>query len=135
MQFEDEEALDEARREMNAEEAGGAESREFLFACEMSQLAADGSRGKEVFREHDEIALFRFGERVHAISNICPHELSPLLASGSVDREACTVSCPLHGWTFDIATGRQVGGSSGVAVYDVRVEGEEIWVSGVGKSM
>ncbi len=129
MEFEDEEALAEARKAMDGDEGQGSQPREFQFACELSLVPADGSRGKAIARENDEIALFRLGGHVHAISNLCPHELSPLLAFGDVDLDACTVACPLHGWTFDIRTGQRIGGGGDVPVYDVCVEAEAVWVS------
>jgi nitrite reductase/ring-hydroxylating ferredoxin subunit len=132
----DDEALEAARRELNGE---GPETslRPFVYACELSEIPADGLRGKSVACDGDEVALFRLRGRVFAISNICPHEMSPLLAAGLVDREACTVACPLHGWTYEIETGRQVAGSggvplvescAGVATYEVRLIGDEVWV-------
>jgi len=132
----DEEALDAARRELNGEVPVGG-PRPFVYACELSEIPADGMRGKSVAFEGGEVALFRLKGQVFAISNICPHEMSPLLAAGLVDREACTVACPLHGWTYEIETGRQVAGSggvplpepcAGVATYQVKLIGEEVWV-------
>ena len=122
----DEEALEAARRELNGELSSPA--REFFFACQISEIPASGRRGKVVSMEGTEVALFNFDGKIFAISNICPHEMSPLLASGIVDLEARTVACPLHGWTFEIVTGKMVGASGGVPVYDVRVESDEVWL-------
>ena len=121
----DDEALEAARRELNGEVADGPTL--FEFACLRSEIPLD--KGKLIVRESDEIALFRLDGRVYAISNICPHEMSPLIAAGAVDVEAKTVTCPLHGWIFSILTGKQVGASGGLPIYAVRVEGEEVWVS------
>lgn len=54
-----------------------------------------------------EVALFRSGERLYAIGNRCPHRGAPL----SRGRLECAegppaVRCPLHGWLFDLGSGR-----------------------------
>src|SRR5258708_5414346 len=118
----DEESLAAARLEMNSPPPV---SQEYVLACKLGDIPKNGSRGKVIFCEHDEVAIFRFGEKVYAISNICPHQASPLLSEGYVDKEELTVACPLHGWTYSIATGRSVVGDSSVTIYDVRIEGEE----------
>jgi nitrite reductase (NADH) small subunit len=121
----DDEALEAARRELNGEVPDGPAL--FEFACLISDIPAD--RGKLVIRENDEIALFRLKDKVYAVSNICPHELSPLLASGAFDSNAMTVTCPLHGWIFSIPTGEQIGASGGIPIYAVKIDGDEVWVS------
>ena len=73
-----------------------------------------------------EIALFRAGDRVHALDNVCPHR-GAALAWGDV-REG-VVFCPLHAWPFELASGR-CPEFEGVAVdtFPVVVEGEDVFV-------
>jgi len=49
------------------------------------------------------IALFNIGRSVYAIDNICPHTGGPL-ARGRLN--GTIVTCPLHGWRFDVRTGQ-----------------------------
>jgi len=121
----DDESLEAARRELNGEAPDGPAL--FEFACLISDIPLD--KGKLVIRESGEIALFRLNGSVYAISNICPHEMSPILSSGAIDRDALTVTCPLHEWKFKIDTGEQVGASGGIPIYAVKIEGDEVWVS------
>ncbi len=100
----------------------------FVFACMLKDLPKNGSRGKVIFCEHDEVAVYLIKGNVYAISNICPHQLSPLLSEGYVNKDELTVACPLHGWTYRIDTGASVIGSGGVTSYAVKVIGEEVWV-------
>ena len=51
------------------------------------------------------ITLFRQGGRVHALRSECPHRGGPL-GEGLV-RDG-VVTCPWHGYRFDLATGRSV---------------------------
>lgn len=63
------------------------------------------------------IAVFRLEGGWAAVDAACPHRGGPL-ADGIVG-DAC-VTCPLHGWRFDLVTGEQVGGAARVAVHEVR---------------
>ncbi|OLB95119.1 MAG: hypothetical protein AUH30_15980 [Candidatus Rokubacteria bacterium 13_1_40CM_68_15] len=49
------------------------------------------------------LAVFRLGERFYAVDNACPHKGGPL-AEGAV--EGTVVTCPWHGFTVDLGTGR-----------------------------
>jgi nitrite reductase (NADH) small subunit len=71
------------------------------------------------------IAIFRLLDGFAAIDAHCPHAAGPL-ADGIV-ADSC-VTCPLHGRRFDLSTGFALNGSEEVAVHEVRVEEDEIWV-------
>jgi nitrite reductase (NADH) small subunit len=49
------------------------------------------------------LAIFRVRGRVYAISQHCPHADGPL-ADGQL--QGTRVTCPHHGWEFDIRTGQ-----------------------------
>lgn len=84
-------------------------------------------RGLRVRIDDVEIGLFRVGDAIHAMENLCPHAGHPL-SEGLLD--GCVVVCPLHGWDFDVTTGFKPGDADGFPIprFAVRVEGEEIWV-------
>lgn len=67
------------------------------------------------------IALFRtHDDRVFALDDRCPHRGGPL-SDGMVHGHA--VTCPLHAWVFDLATGMAQGADAGsVATYPARVD-------------
>jgi nitrite reductase/ring-hydroxylating ferredoxin subunit len=123
----DDSLLAEAHKELNGE-AETPKLRPFIYACKLNDIPKNGSRGKVIFCEHDEVALFLLRNQVYAISNICPHQSSPLLSEGHVDKEALTVACPLHGWTYHIPDGSSVVGDGGVRSYAVRIVGNEVWI-------
>ena len=52
------------------------------------------------------LAFFREGERVHALRDRCPHRGVPL-SLGSREFPG-TISCPYHGWTYNLESGRLV---------------------------
>jgi nitrite reductase (NADH) small subunit len=72
------------------------------------------------------IALFRVDNEFFALDGICPHQGGPL---GKGRLSGCVVTCPWHGWQFDVRTGQhEVNQSIRHLSFPVRIEGEEIWV-------
>lgn len=73
------------------------------------------------------IALANVSGQFHAINGVCLHRGGPL-ADGPL--EGKVVTCPWHGWQYDVTTGK-VGQNPtvGVESYPVEVRGEEIFVS------
>ena len=73
------------------------------------------------------VALVRVGERVHALGDVCAHQGGPL-SEGRLTWARLT--CPWHGWMYDVRTGQCLMPTRGGAVpsYSVRVEGGDVWV-------
>ncbi|HEX4069847.1 MAG TPA: Rieske 2Fe-2S domain-containing protein, partial [Planctomycetaceae bacterium] len=58
---------------------------------------------------------------------ICPHQGGPL-ADGLV--EGTTVTCPWHGWQFDIISGKTpLGAKIKQPVYEVKIEEHDVLVA------
>ena len=88
----------------------------------LGPLAAIPLRGARcVSTPQGKIAVFRTADnQVFAIENRCPHKGGPL-AEGIV--HGSSVTCPLHNWVFDLATGEAQGADEGrVRTYPVKVE-------------
>jgi nitrite reductase/ring-hydroxylating ferredoxin subunit len=49
-----------------------------------------------------QVAVFNVAGKFHAIDNVCEHQGGPL-AEGELD--GCVVTCPWHGWTYDVSSG------------------------------
>ena len=73
------------------------------------------------------IVLVELDGVVHALSDICPHAYA-LLSQGYL--EGREIECPLHAARFDIRTGRCLEGptADSVAVYDVKVDGPDLYI-------
>ena len=73
------------------------------------------------------VALFHVDGNYYAIADACTHR-GGSLSDGAVS--GTTVTCPLHGATFDITNGNVLGppAAGGVTGYKVQVEGSEISV-------
>ncbi len=72
------------------------------------------------------VALANVAGKFCAISGICMHEAGPL-GEGELDGQV--VTCPWHGWQFDVTTGKVVQNPTiGVESYPVEVRGDDVFV-------
>jgi nitrite reductase (NADH) small subunit len=73
------------------------------------------------------IAVFRTaGDAVFALKDACPHRQGPL-SQGIV--HGTTVTCPLHNWKIDLASGSAKGPDEGCTrTYPVRVDSGRIYL-------
>jgi nitrite reductase (NADH) small subunit len=74
-----------------------------------------------------EIAIFRTsGDTVFALKDECPHKKGPL-SQGIVHDN--TVTCPLHNWKIDLASGEARGPDEGCTrTYPVKVENGRVFL-------
>ena len=84
---------------------------------------------KQVVVEGELVGLYRIGEDVYAISDICTHE-ETYLTEGEFECDEFEVECPLHGSRFDVRTGavRILPATKPVATYPVMIEGDLVMV-------
>ena len=97
--------------------------------CPLEEIPLLGARVVE--RAGETIAVFRAdGDTVFALRDACPHQGGPLsqgIVSGS--GEAARVTCPLHGWNVELASGEACAPDQGCARrYATRLEAGEVWL-------
>lgn len=81
---------------------------------------------QEVVAEDRIIALFNSEGGFFALDGICPHQGGPL-AKGKLN--GCVVTCPWHGWQFDVRNGRhQINALIQHQSFPVKVENGYVWV-------
>jgi len=97
----------------------------FVRAAKVGDLPPGTIREFQV--EGKSVALANVDGQFHAIDGICIHRGGPL---GDGPLEGSVVTCPWHGWQYDVRTGK-VGQNptAGVVCYAVEVRGEEIFVN------
>jgi nitrite reductase/ring-hydroxylating ferredoxin subunit len=73
------------------------------------------------------IALANVGGTIYAFGDSCRHEGGPL-SSGVLIGD--TVTCPWHGWTYSVRTGKAIVPPVGIRIptYGVQIEGEDVYV-------
>jgi 3-phenylpropionate/trans-cinnamate dioxygenase ferredoxin component len=88
----------------------------------------DGDMIQTVVRG-EPVGLYRVGDDVYAIHDICTHE-EAYLTDGWFEPEDLEVECPLHGSRFNVATGdvRILPATRPVDTFEVRVEGDDVLV-------
>ncbi|MEU4564198.1 Rieske 2Fe-2S domain-containing protein [Actinoplanes sp. NPDC023936] len=80
--------------------------------------------GRSYAVEGEMIAVFRLRDgSLRAVSAVCPHKGGPL-ADGQIDNKV--VVCPLHLFSWDLATGCSQSGQPSINVYPVRADGDLI---------
>jgi nitrite reductase (NADH) small subunit len=72
------------------------------------------------------LAISNVDGKFYAINNTCLHRGGPL---GQGPLSGKVVTCPWHGWQYDVTTGKVVGNAAvGVGCYTLEARGEDIWV-------
>ena len=94
--------------------------RDFQAVGKVSDFVAGQGRMVTVSGRH--VALFRLGDEFYAIDNLCLHKAGPIC-------DGYVVTCPWHGWSYEIKTGTLVQDPKvGLSKHDVRIDGEEVSV-------
>ena len=95
--------------------------------CRVDDLTPGTARRFDLGRHR--IALVRIGDDFYAVGDRCSHaDFS--LSEGEVWPDELEIECWKHGSTFSLKTGepQSLPATRPVPVYDVRVEGDEVWV-------
>ena len=96
-------------------------------AAVLSDVPAGGCKLVEV--NGTRVVLARVGESVYACADTCSHQGGPL-SQGKLAGMRLRLTCPWHGWLYDVRTGQCLMPQRGAAVatYPVRIDGDDIWV-------
>ena len=89
----------------------------YTKVCTLSELKE--KTGKQIFVDDIEIALFKVDNKVYALSNICPHQQTHLIHEGFIENGK--VTCPVHGWMFELETGNLAQNRRGLQTYEVTI--------------
>ena len=92
---------------------------QFITVANLADLTPGMCRSVEL--KDIGLALFNVGGEIYALENTCPHAGGPL-GEGTLEEEV--VTCPWHGWKFNVRTGQRLKNPSPgwtVQRYEVRV--------------
>ncbi len=95
----------------------------FIPVAKSGDIAPGKSICVEV--EKKRIAIFNVDGNFYALDDYCPHKGAPL-STGYLG--VSDVTCPWHGASFELATGKGLGGpcGGGIGSYPIRVAGEDL---------
>ena len=96
---------------------------EFVKAAKKSEIPVNTAKAVDVGGQ--KVAVFNAGGSFYATSNACAHRGGPL-AEGDLD--GTIVTCPWHGWSYDVTSGAATHQSASVKSYPVKIEGEDVLV-------
>ncbi|HBH34988.1 MAG TPA: nitrite reductase (NAD(P)H) small subunit [Gammaproteobacteria bacterium] len=98
---------------------------DWIEITQLDEIPVLGSR--VVKTDGMDIAVFRTSDdRIFAIKDACPHKQGPL-SQGIV--HGTSVTCPLHNWKIDLASGEALGADEGCTnVYDTKVENNMVYL-------
>ncbi|KAJ4159805.1 uncharacterized protein LMH87_007746 [Akanthomyces muscarius] len=86
--------------------------------------ATSPSEGQDL---KDQVVVFRYRDKVHAVDHQCPHNAYPLSNGTPFDIEdfgvvlSAGLTCPKHGWSFDLFTGQSDRGLYKLPVWEVQL--------------
>jgi len=98
---------------------------EFIDICALESIAPETSRA--VRADGRDVALFNVEGTIHALENACRHAGAALAGGKLCGR---VVTCPAHGWKYDVTTGALVVAPTlSVTRYPVRVADGRVFVA------
>ncbi len=102
--------------------------RSFKRIASLTEIPDGGSKRIDVGGRP--VGLYRRGNEVFAIDDVCTHE-EAYLSEGEFDPDALEVECPLHGSRFCVRTGavRILPATKPVSRYEVVVEGDGVSIA------
>lgn len=103
---------------------------EFEQVAKLSDFQS--TKAIEVRSQGVKLALFQVESRIFAIENNCPHQHFELLHQGLIDGK--TITCPMHGRTFDLETGQCQNGAGKLKLFETKLVGEEVWIRKPGET-
>lgn len=111
-------------RALDREPRRTAASDGFVDACALDSIPED--RGRVVTIAGERVAIFKYGGRVSALSNVCQHQNGPL---GEGRIEGGCVTCPWHGYQYLPDSGRSPEPfHERVPTFRARVEAGRVWI-------
>jgi nitrite reductase/ring-hydroxylating ferredoxin subunit len=109
---------------MNMMEAAAMQN-EHIWIASLHELPP----GSMIYRliEGLPIALANVAGSIYAFGDTCRHEGGPLSSGVLIDH---TVTCPWHGWTYDIRSGKSIVPPVGLRIptYALHIEGDDIFI-------
>lgn len=113
-----------ALRDLQVGDPAG-EVTDWVRVCDAGDIA-EGRARISILPDGNRVAVFRHEGKLSAIANACAHQNGPL---GEGRIIACLVTCPWHGFQYDVTTGRSPAPfTETIPTYNLRLEGTKVMV-------
>lgn len=98
---------------------------DLIRIASVGELPAEGE-AREFACGDQMVCVARVNGELSAMDNVCVHRGGPLGQGVVMDGK---LFCPWHGWAYTPATGKSVHDpDAGVAVYRLKIEGDDVMV-------
>jgi 3-phenylpropionate/trans-cinnamate dioxygenase ferredoxin subunit len=97
---------------------------DFIRVAKLGEVPKGGS--KRILVGDLDVALWDVEGNLFAVANLCAHQHFPTMHQAR--RDGSTITCPMHGWSFSLESGRECEGKGKLATYPVKIEGDDILV-------
>jgi len=116
-----------ARERAGDVEKDGAAENGFVQACSVDDIPPN--RARIVCLSGERVAIFKYEDRISAVSNVCQHQNGPLGEGKIVD--GC-ITCPWHGYQYTPENGASPPPfSEKIPTFNVLVDQGHVWVDPV----
>jgi nitrite reductase (NADH) small subunit len=96
----------------------------FLRATRVDEISEGTIREFQI--DGKTVAIANVAGKLYAIDNVCLHRGGPL---GQGELAGTTVTCPWHGWQYDVTTGKLVVNPAvALQCYPIEIRGQEVFV-------
>lgn len=104
---------------------GGVVVAKWIAVADACELSADSMKVVDV--EQNSLVLCHLDGKLHALHNVCPHAGLPI---GLGELNGCVLTCPFHGYAYNVQTGKNVDFEEDVPLQKlpVRIEGDRVLV-------
>ncbi|MFB9841662.1 Rieske 2Fe-2S domain-containing protein [Mucilaginibacter ginsenosidivorans] len=101
------------------------EDREWVYVCEAGDI--EDSRAKMAIVNNERVAVFKYGNKLSAVHNVCKHQNGPLGEGKIVD--GC-ITCPWHGYQYQPGDGcAPPPFTEKLATYRLKLKGNSVYVN------
>jgi len=97
----------------------------FYEVAHIDEIPEDCAKG--VFVDGENIAIFKYGDKISAVSNVCRHQMGPLAEGRIID--GC-ITCPWHGYQYKPEDGKAPPPfTEKLETYQTKIVDHKIWVN------
>jgi len=97
----------------------------FVKACKVEEIVEN--QAKMIMAQGQSIAIFKYDNKISAVSNICKHQNGPLSEGRIID--GC-ITCPWHGYQYLPESGSSPPPfEEKISTYEIKIQREEIWIN------
>ncbi len=114
-----------AYKEFKFDNKKNIENEGWVKVCAIDEI--EDTKAKMIFANGERIAVFKYGNKLSAVVNVCKHQNGPLGEGKIVD--GC-ITCPWHGYQYEPANGcAPAPFTEKIATYHTKIVDKDVWLN------